>query len=68
MNSACNVALRNVGDFVSQYAREFVFVACRFEQARMNADEPARQGKCIDALIVDDKEDRRAVDAKLQSG
>ena len=48
--------LRNVGYFVCNDAREFVFASRGFEQARVHADVAAGQGEGINSLIIDGEE------------
>ncbi len=56
MYSPGYVPLRNVSNFVCKYARQFVFVSRRLQEARVDANEAAGQRERIDYRTVDDKE------------
>ena len=59
LQHAGNVVLSDVPHLVSQHAGQFGFAAGHGQQARMHADEPARQGEGVDAVVAHDKEQER---------
>ena len=59
LQHAGDVVLGDVPHLVPQHAGQLGFAAGHGQQARMHADEPARQGEGVDAVVAHDKEQER---------
>ena len=59
LQHAGDVVLGDVPHLVPQHAGQLGFAASHGQQARMHADEPARQGEGVDAVVAHDKEQER---------
>ena len=51
-HAAHQVPLRDVGGFVRHDAGELVLIACGQKQARIDGNEPAGHGECVDHRIA----------------
>jgi hypothetical protein len=57
---AGKVALGDVRDFMGEHAGEFGLALRAEQQARMHADESARQCECVDGIVGDSEKFERA--------
>ena len=68
LQHAGNVVLGDVPHLVPQHAGQLGFAAGHGQQARMHANEPARQGKGVDAVVAHDKEQERLAACRFGAG
>src|SRR5262245_12633831 len=52
----CSVAQTDVSDLVSDHGRDFILVPGGLQRPAIDVDEPARQGECVDRIVVHDSE------------
>ena len=68
LQHAGDVVLGDVPHLVPQHAGQLGFAAGHGQQARMHADEPARQGEGVDAVVAHDEEQERLATCRSGAG